>query len=56
MEYLAELKMQRACKLLRNQNLSVSEVAHEYGYNSLPYFSRHFKKRCGVTPSNFRKR
>jgi len=56
MEYLAELRMQRACKLLRNQNLSVSEVAHECGYNSLPYFSRHFKKRCGVAPSNFRKR
>lgn len=35
-------------------NLTVQQVAYEYGFNSQSHFSRFFKKLTGVTPTEFR--
>ncbi len=43
-----------AKNLLAGGDQSVSEIAYALGFESLPYFSRLFKKEVGVSPNKFR--
>lgn len=43
-------------KLLRNPDLTVSEVAELSGYTNDVHFMRQFKKKTGITPSEYRKK
>ena len=52
-EYLNDLRIEKAKQLLRNRQLKVSEIAVLTGFNDLNYFCRVFKKRTGFTPSVF---
>lgn len=52
-DYLTQLRMKKAEKLLREKELTVSDVAYLLGYNDPKYFCRIFKKRYGITPSKF---
>lgn len=52
--YLNEYRMDLACKLLREGNLSISEVCYKSGFNDVPYFNRTFKKKHGVSPTEYR--
>lgn len=52
---LAQKRMQKAKILLRNSDLSVSEVAEAVGISNYNYFSRIFKKYHGISPSEYRK-
>ncbi|MBQ3028402.1 MAG: helix-turn-helix domain-containing protein [Lachnospiraceae bacterium] len=54
-QYLTEIRMERACELLLTTELSVQAVACSVGYKDALYFSRVFRKRKGITPSNYRK-
>ncbi len=49
-----ELRLQRAQQLLVDSNAKVINVAHESGYRHLGLFNVMFKKRFGVTPSEWR--
>ncbi len=51
-DYLIEYRL-RMAKLLLAKGLSVSQTAGRTGFNSLHYFSKTFKKRRGVSPSEF---
>ncbi|NLC67621.1 MAG: helix-turn-helix domain-containing protein [Clostridiaceae bacterium] len=51
--FLEKLRMEYACKLLLQKNLSINEVAIRAGYNSSYVFRRAFKKYTGVTPSQY---
>lgn len=51
-EYIIQYKMDKARELLRTGRLSVGEVSQYLGYDDLSYFSRLFKKRCGVSPGS----
>jgi two-component system response regulator YesN len=51
-----ELRMEKACDLLKNSNLKIYEIADRVGYKYLPYFSRQFRESYGVTPGEYRKR
>ncbi len=43
--------------LLSNSAMNISQIAEYLGYSSVYYFSRLFKRRCGVSPiSYFEKR
>jgi AraC-like DNA-binding protein len=53
---LIRMRVDRACWLLTNENLSMSEVARACGFGSLYYFSRVFRKRMGSSPSGYRAR
>lgn len=53
-EYITEVRMERACELLLTSELSVQAVACSVGYKDALYFSRLFRKRKGITPSNYR--
>ena len=54
-DYLIQVRIDNAKKLLRRFDLSVDEVSKECGFNSLAHFSRTFKDRCGMPPLKFRK-
>lgn len=50
--YLIDIRINKAKQFLRD-GLSVSETARKTGFNDIFYFSRIFKKRVGITPSEF---
>lgn len=54
-DYLINVRITEAKKLLRFTDKSMEEIADEVGVNSAAYFSRLFKKVEGVSPSEFRK-
>ncbi len=45
-------RCERALELIREQELSLSEIAYEVGFSSPSHFSRSFKQQFGVTPSD----
>lgn len=54
LEYIARLRIGRACALLVQGQTPVTQVAEAVGYGSLALFNRQFKARQGMTPSAFR--
>lgn len=54
-EYLTELRMNAAKELLLDPLRSTAEVAGLVGYESANYFTRAFKKRVGMTPTDYRR-
>ncbi|MBR1570363.1 MAG: helix-turn-helix domain-containing protein [Bacteroidales bacterium] len=50
-EYLTDRRLTRARELLESGDYNVSEVCYQVGFSSLPGFSRSFKKRFGIPPS-----
>ena len=55
MDYLTELRMNKAKELLCSDENSVQDVADQIGYRDLKYFSRLFKKTTGISPSEYKK-
>jgi AraC-like DNA-binding protein len=53
-KYIAKKKVQRAAELLRSDELRISEVAYDCGFESLATFNRTFKTAFGKSPSEFR--
>ncbi len=53
-DFLREVRIQKACQLLRDKNLPVNDVAYMCGFSDSRYFSRAFKAKMGVTPSEYR--
>ncbi|MBQ6554307.1 MAG: helix-turn-helix transcriptional regulator, partial [Firmicutes bacterium] len=53
-DYLTNVKLRRAAWLLRNTNLKVTDIAERLDYKDMGYFSRLFKKKYGITPSDYR--
>lgn len=49
-DYLNSLKIQYACSLLENTNLSIIDVSLSAGFDDQSYFTKVFKKVKGVTP------
>ncbi len=55
MAYFSKLKIQMARRLIREGNLNVTQIAASLGYQSVHYFSRHFKQHTGMSPSQYAK-
>lgn len=53
--YLQELRMECAKKLLTTTNYKIKDVAAEAGFNDYHYFSKIFKKLNGCSPADYRK-
>lgn len=53
-EYLVNLRIQRAMDLLRQTDLTVTEIAFEVGFNDSNYFTRKFRGVNQITPTQFR--
>jgi len=54
LQYLHDLQMAEAKSLLRNTELSVSEVGERIGIENANYFIRLFRKLTGMTPGQYR--
>jgi two-component system response regulator YesN len=54
-DYLKDLRMKKAKKLMARSDLNLSEIAAAVGYSDLAYFSKVFKKVVGMTPSKYRR-
>ncbi|WP_339279364.1 response regulator [Paenibacillus sp. FSL W8-1187] len=54
-DYLTELRMEEARRLLLSSDMKRYEIAESIGYESPEHFSRVFKKYYGVSPADFRK-
>lgn len=49
-EFVNEVRLSHACKLLQENKLSVSDICYASGYNNLSNFNRQFKKLYKVSP------
>lgn len=52
--YLNEIRLEKACALLRETDEPVIAVALATGFNNVTYFNRIFKRHMGVTPTAYR--
>lgn len=53
-EYLVKIRVGYACRLLNDEDKSISQISFEAGFENLSNFNRLFKKFKGVTPSEFK--
>ncbi|MGE5406251.1 MAG: AraC family transcriptional regulator [Methanosarcina sp.] len=54
-QYLLGVRLDYACKLLKNESLSISGIAYSCGFGNLSNFNRQFRKAKKLTPSQFQK-
>lgn len=55
MQYITKLRLHNACRLLRETELTVTEIAERCGYTDSSYFSRVFMRKLGISPKAYRK-
>ena len=55
-EYLIEIRLNRAKLMLRRSNISMTEIAMQCGFNSSTHFSSCFLNKQGITPTEYRKK
>jgi AraC-like DNA-binding protein len=53
-DYLLDIRIGNAIRMLVDSTQSVSEVSYSCGFNNLSNFNRIFRKRKGCTPKEFR--
>lgn len=54
--YLTDVRMQHAIRLLENTALRVQTIAQQVGYYNASYFSTAFKKKYGMSPYEYRRK
>ncbi len=52
-EFIGSYRLNLAKNKIENHAGSISEIAYEVGFNSPSYFSKAFKKKFGISPSEF---
>ena len=53
-EYVLQVRMDKAAEYLADPRMQIQEIAGRLGYANANYFSKAFKHRYAVTPSDFR--
>jgi signal transduction histidine kinase/DNA-binding response OmpR family regulator/ligand-binding sensor domain-containing protein len=53
-ELIRTIRIEQAAKLLKTENLTVSEIMYQVGFSNRSYFNREFLKQYGRTPKDFR--
>lgn len=54
-DFVKNIKLKKACGLLKKGTSNIAEVAYAVGFNDPKYFSKCFKKEFGVTPGEYLK-
>lgn len=54
-EYIKERRLQKAYEMLKDERVTVAEVAYQVGMGTPQYLSTTFKKRFGITPTQYQK-
>lgn len=55
-QFLIEVRISKACKLLRSSDLNVSQICYDCGFNNVSNFNRQFKKITGLAPTAYTKK
>ncbi|XID92000.1 response regulator [Paenibacillaceae bacterium WGS1546] len=53
-EYVTHLRLERAMELLRESELKIADISERVGYPDMRHFSQIFRKKSGLTPSEYR--
>lgn len=53
-EYVRQLKLEMSRDLLKNSDLSISEIVYSIGYKSRSYFSKRFSEHYKILPTEYR--
>ncbi|PKK34819.1 hypothetical protein BWI96_20425 [Siphonobacter sp. SORGH_AS_0500] len=54
-QFLSEVRIGQACKVLISGDLPIAQVCYESGYANFSHFNRHFKRITGLTPVEYRR-
>lgn len=54
-DFLTEIRISHACKLLLNEYMRIESISSECGFNNIANFYRHFKRITGSTPIEYQK-
>jgi len=54
--YLITLRIQRAAQLLRESDLTVTQILHRVGFHSPSHFTTTFRRHMGMSPTAYRRR
>jgi AraC-like DNA-binding protein len=54
-EYIRRIKLQESKQMIREDNLNFTEIAAALQYSTVHHFSRQFKEKFGITPSEYAK-
>lgn len=54
-QFIMELRIAHACRLLRDQQMSLKEICYECGFNNLVHFHKSFKVHVAISPNVYRK-
>ena len=52
--YIVHMKINYACRMLKNTQYTISEIAQKVGYSNANYFCAVFKKNLDITPNEYR--
>lgn len=55
LNHLNKLRINHACRLLKETNLKINHICHKVGINDAYYFSRLFHSIMGMSPTEYRK-
>jgi AraC-like DNA-binding protein len=53
-DFIRNMRLRRACELLKNKDIDITQVAYIVGFTSQPHFSTAFKRVIGVSPTVYR--
>lgn len=53
-KYVGRIRLYKAMGMLASTDLSIEKIAKNVGLEDASYFTRFFKKNCGITPSEYR--
>ena len=53
--YLISLRIEEAKRMIRESSMNLTQIAEALGFGSLHFFSRQFKQKTGITPSEYAK-
>lgn len=54
-EFVNDIRIGHACKLLMSTDRTISEICYESGFNNLAYFNRRFQQSQQISPTAYRK-
>ena len=56
LQYINDLKLDRARQLLSETDMTVKVIAEELGFTSVGYFGRFFRSKTGLSPNVYREK
>ena len=54
-EYIRRIKLQESKQMIREDNMNFTEIAAALQYSTVHHFSRQFKEKFGITPTEYAK-